>query len=655
MAGVLPGAFPDLRPDSPKHYSSEARAGVVDRWSERLDPSWPGGVPVVPADVYLADLGAGALFRPEEPNPIMSESFRFSPRPNRAAEVRWRAWGAAALEEAAASDRPVFLHLTAVWCQWCHRMDENAFSDPEVIRLLNDEFVPIRVDADRMPHVQDRYIAGGWPTNAFLTPTGAVLWAGTYVEADALRTIARGVLEAWRGRRDELEAEIDRRTKALEAARSRQNAAGLVRHEAADTVLATLQDAFDARNGGFGNAPKFPSAEAIELLFARGVVDGNPDWLLMAERTLDGILAGTLHDEVEGGFFRYALEADWTSPRHEKLLEVNAALLSAFALGAHVSGREDWRAVAERVVNWAEGALRRPDGLWGGSQDADEEYYHLDEDGRRARPHPAVDLTLYADANAAWIRALADAGARLGRADWVARAERALEALLQRMVAPSGLVFHYAEPDSEPRLEGLLNDSLEVGRACLAVAQATGREDFVRQAARLADAMQDALWESGGGFIDHVPGPDDVGALRYRDRPFDRNAAAARLFLDLADVTAQRGYRAIAERILALLSPKAGRYGIAAAEFALAVEEFFDPPVRIAVVGDPEEAAPLRAAALSLPLPARRVWTLPEGGHLGAHVIDADDRPAAFVCGAKTCSPPIRDAAALGDAVLAVR
>src|SRR5687768_5299395 len=144
-------------------------------------------------------------------NPRAMSEFRFSPRPNRAGEIHWRTWGAPAFAEAAAAGRPVLLNLSAVWCHWCHLMDETTLSDPTIITLLNSELVPIRVDADRSPHVQDRYIAGGWPTNAFLTPTGEVLWAGTYLEPDEFRKVAESVLAAWGTRRAELETEIERR------------------------------------------------------------------------------------------------------------------------------------------------------------------------------------------------------------------------------------------------------------------------------------------------------------------------------------------------------------------------------------------------------------------------------------------------------------
>ena len=301
-------------------------------------------------------------------------SFRFSSRPNRAHEIQWRTWGQEAFAEASAADRPMLLCLTAVWCQWCQLMDETTYSDPALIELINSHFVPLRVDADQYPHVHDRYIAGGWPTNAFLTPTGEVLWAGTYIVADQLVQIAESVRSAWSGRRAELGAEIERRRKALEAARGRVASVGIVRREAADDVWSALLESFDARNGGFGDAPKYPTPEAIELLLARAR-ENNGQALGIATHTLDGMIAGKLWDDVEGGFFRYAHAADWTEPQTEKLLTVNAGLLRAYAAGAHLLKRQDWRTIAERTVDWVNRTLRFDQGLWSASQSAAPDYY----------------------------------------------------------------------------------------------------------------------------------------------------------------------------------------------------------------------------------------------------------------------------------------
>lgn len=504
----------------------------------------------------------------------MPEPFRFSHRDNDADRIPWRPWGPEPFQEAAEAEVPVLLNLTAVWCRACQEMDENTYSDPRVIELITEKLIPVRVDADRLPHVQDRYIAGGWPTNAILTPTGEVFWAGTYVDSAELRRVVEGVLEAWRDRREELQAEIGRRRKAMEAARSRRPAIGIVRREAADDVVTGAQDQFDPRNGGFGDAPKFIHAEAVELLYSQADRLSNPDWEIMAERTLDGMLAGDIEDLVEGGFFHYALQADWTEPQLEKLLPVNARTLTAYAFGAARTGRDDWRAAAERIASWVQGTLGRSDGLWNGSQAADESYFAADADGRKDMAPPPVDETAYTHACAMWIAALAHAGQLLDREDWIDRAAGALDTLLDTAAAPEDSLVHYTAEDGEPPT-GLLLDLVHTARACVTVA-ATGREDALEHARRLAATMERTLWDERGGFVDHPPVKKPLGALRYRDRPFEENALAARLFLQLGHRTGERTYRAMAERTLAILSPLAGRYAVEGATFAMAVEEFFE-------------------------------------------------------------------------------
>jgi uncharacterized protein len=504
----------------------------------------------------------------------MTETFRYSPRPNAAHRIRWRHWSREAFEEAKSSDRPVLLILTASWCRACQLMDETTFSDAAVIEMADRDVIPVRVDADRSPHIQDRYIAGGWPTSALLAPTGEVFWSDTYVDGAELRRVVKGVVGAWKDRRTELEGEILRRRRAMEAARSRRPSVGLVRREAADDVLTGAQEQFDARNGGFGDAPKFVHAEAMELLLTQGDRVGNHDWVVMAERTLDGMLAGEIEDPVAGGFFHYALERDWTAPQVEKLLGINARTLAAFAFAAHRLDRPDWRAAADRTVNWVEATLGR-DGLWAGSQYADPEYFLADAAGRAGMTMAPVEDTVYAASSAMWITALANAGRQLGNRDWVERASTGLDALLETMAAPDDSLVHYRAPGARAPA-GLLVDLLHTARASLAVARAADRPDALEHARRLAGTLERTLWEEGGGFTDHRQGPDSIGALRFRDRPFEENSLAARLLLELARVTGERSYRAMAERILALLSPLAGRYGVEGASFAIAVEEFFE-------------------------------------------------------------------------------
>lgn len=570
-------------------------------------------------------------------------------------QIAWRDWSPETFAVAEQLNRPVLLNLTAVWCHSCRLMDETTFADARLVALINDNFVPLRVDADRLPHVQDRYTSGGWPTNAFLTPTGEVLWSATYVTSEQLGAVADSVMTAWADRRAELQGEIARRRKAMDAARSRQPATGLVRREAADDVVTAAQATYDARHGGFGTEPKFPYPEAIELLYVQGRRTGNAEWIEMADRTLDGMLAGELFDQADGGFFRYALAADWTAPRHEKLLETNAALLRAYALGANLRNRDDWRTAAERIVGWVEKTLVQRNGLWGGSEAADEAHYALDAQQRARAEPPLIDDVLYTNRNAEWIGALAEAGARLGRAPWIERAAEAFDDLIVSAAAPNDSMYHFIAADGARGVPNLLVDIIAVAQAALTLYQASGKTAYLDHTCRLVQGIERTLWADEGGFRDHVKSSADVGSLRYPDRPFELNASAARLLLDLSLITGERGYHALAERILAMLSPLAGRYGVSGAVFALAVEEFFEPPFWAAVVGEGAAADALRAAALRIPEPDRRVWSLARPGRIAARTLGTDGRAAAYVCGPRACSAAVHEPEGLLDAARSVR
>ena len=547
--------------------------------------------------------------------------------------VPWRAWGPAAFAEAAEAERPIFLSLQTRWCAWCRRLERETFADRRVARLLADATVPIRVDAERYPHVRDRYVTSGWPTNAFLTPSGGVLWSGPFVEPAELLPAARRVLAAWERQAEELEAELERRRAAIASGRKQASRGGMPRREAADAVLTFLRQSFDARNGGFGEAPKYPPVDAVALLYAEAERVGDADLVGMADRTLDGMLAGELWERETGAFHRYALAEDWTEPSTERLLTVNAELARCYALSAALRDRDDWREVAERAVAWVEDALARTHGLVAASVAA------RDEDGAAVR-----DDTAFADANAAWVRCLADAGAALGKADWVERARAALAAARAAFDDDSAsLPRHFVAEDEDgapPR--GLLVDAAELLTAAVAVARASGEAETLAYAIDLAERMRAELWSEHGGFRDrpHLAG-DPLGAP---ERPFHENATAAAALLSLDALAETGGARSQAERTLALLSPTAPRYGLDAAGFALATLEFFDA-APVAVVRTDSAAGPLRSAAATS---ARgRCWNLTEDAPVAGRTFEAAGDPAAWVKRDGDWSGPVTEASEL--------
>ena len=205
-----------------------------------------------------------------------------------------------------------------------------------------------------------------------------------------------------------------------------------------------------------------------------------------------------------------------------------------------------------------------------------------------------------------------------------------------------GLLCHYRPPDGAPRLPGLLSDVAESARACLVVAQATGDAQWIRRATMLAETMMAHFWaRDGGGFCDIAPCIDKVAALRHESRPFESNATAAAVLVELSMLDGGRVWRASAERALAVLSPIAGRYGIAAAGFAHAVEHHFEPPRSFVVVGSGQSAGRLRRAALAVPILDRQVWSLPGGGSVGGRRFDPAESAVVYACSSRRCSAPI--------------
>src|SRR5712692_8318162 len=176
--------------------------------------------------------------------------FHFSPRPNRAGEINWHPWSPAAFEEARQSSRPILLSISAVWCHWCHVMDETTYSHPGVIDLINREFVPVRVDNDVRPDINQRYNMGGWPSTAFLTSSGDILTGATYLLPDQMADAIARIATYYRTNRPEVASKVleSRKRSGGIAARS----AGELDVSLVDAILNAVRSSYDPEYGGFG-------------------------------------------------------------------------------------------------------------------------------------------------------------------------------------------------------------------------------------------------------------------------------------------------------------------------------------------------------------------------------------------------------------------
>ena len=602
---------------------------------------------------------------------------RFSPRPNRAAEIPWREWGPDAFEEARSADQPVLLAISALWCHWCHVMDETTYSDRRVIDRLRTGFVPIRLDADARPDVDARYNAGGWPTTAVLDPDGELIAAVTYVSPEPMVRMLEDVTEAWHVNRDAI-------TTQIEDLRRRRRAEGSSSPALAPRLVAELSEAIDAAfdddHGGFGplepapggkdHEPKFARPEALRLLLYRHRRDGDAEALRRVRRTLERMSApGALLDHVEGGWFRYATRRDWTDPHYEKFAAEQGRMLLVLADLARGSedDRELARDLAERTVGNATRTLSAPDGGFAGAQDADEAYYALDAAAREAVAPPAVDDRVYAASTALLARGYVACGSAFDEPEWASRGAAAVDFLWSRLRGGEAGIYHYL--DGAPAQLGLLADQAETALALLDVYEAGGRGGYLESARQLVRIV-DLHWrEPAGACRDTAVDHDRSGLLALHRRPLPENAAVAEACLRLGRLTHDEGYLEIAREILAALAGAAAEAAtsgraVEAASYAVTLDRLlrFEPEIKI-VGGPPEDsseraldlrAGELHRAALQLPLPSATVQRLdPEADAdlLASLGLQPTPRGVAYVCVGTSCSPPVDRPEALLHAI----
>jgi uncharacterized protein YyaL (SSP411 family) len=591
-----------------------------------------------------------ALLLGAAPPPVV---LRFSPRPNRAAEVHWRAFSPEAFAEATHDGKPVFLNLAAVWCHWCHVFDETTLSNPEVIALLNERFVPMRVDADQNPQVERRYLMGGWPTNAFLEGDGQPLGGGTYFPPDRFLLIARAVVEGYRGDH----AVLRQRLGDLDLPAPEGPHPGALSGEVAGRIGGELMGILDAEHGGFGIGTKFPEGAAVSLLAYLGRTRGDRRAGRAAATTLEQMARGEIVDKVEGGIYRYALNPDWSSPHYEKMLATNAETLLAASEAYAATHDEALRQLATSIASYLVTHLWDASaGGFDASQDADEAYSHRDAAGRAALPGPFIDRTFLADHEALAARALLRAAVVLGEPDLARYGLQAVDLLATRMRAPSGLAFHTlaATAGARPSLEGPLVDQAQLLLALLDAAAWSGEERYLTAAEALVAAIERELGDRATpGFFDapaHSLGP---GLTSTREKHLEDNALLAWGLLRLEAVAPDPLLRARGEATLAAFAGRAS--GLRAVTFARAADLAQGQCLRLVVVGAPREpgANALFAAARTIDDPRRelrRLPSTPQGARLGELRFPAG--PAAvYACFGTACSTPLRDPATLAEQV----
>ena len=323
------------------------------------------------------------------PNALASETSPYL-RQHAHNPVAWLPWGPLAHGRARELDRPLLVSIGYSSCHWCHVMERESFEDARTAELMNESFVCVKVDREERPDVDALYMEavqamtgqGGWPLNVFLTPEQLPFYGGTYFPPEprqgmpAWTQVLQAIAEAWEQRREDIRAGGERLRERLSGGAQLKPSARAPTEDALDQAVAGLRATYDERNGGFGGAPKFPHASAIEFLLCRAAAgqaeDQQPQVAReMALHTLHAMAGGGIFDQLGGGFHRYAVDATWTVPHFEKMLYDNALLARAYLHGAKLASDTRLEQVCRQTLDWMLREMRGPEGGFYAALDAD--------------------------------------------------------------------------------------------------------------------------------------------------------------------------------------------------------------------------------------------------------------------------------------------
>ncbi len=585
------------------------------------------------------------------------------------ASVHWVEWSPEAFERAKREDKLILLDLTAIWCHACHVMDDTTYTDPGVAALLNERYVPIRVDTDKRPDIDIRYRHAGWPTTSVLLHTGEILFQANFLEADELTVVLEETEALYREQRSELFQRARAVWAKVEAAaRSEAPHTEPIRAALVDQSAGVLRVRFDSQHGGFRDAPKFFEPDAVTFALQHAYWSGDTEFQAMALTTLKAQVR--LEDPVWGGFYRYAESADWTQPHYEKLLEVQARNLRNYLEAFHATGDETYKEVALRTIAYVNEFLLSPGregfyasqaagvrSLYASTRRASEaEYYGLGDEERAALGMPLVDRRVYTSSNALMAGSYLLAAQVLERPDLREVALLVLERLYRDRYLTGQGVSHMG-PHGRSEALVFLDAQVSFARALVEAFLATGDRRHLTRSQDLAADLVVQLGDLAGGFFDR-PQNASEGLLRFPQKPLTDNLRAAMLFSDLFYLSGHQPYRDEAERTLSLVLAAGDALPIAQA--GLAVDRYVRYPLHIVVVGrtDHEPARRLFTRAQQVYVPGKIVRLL-DPRHdvlaLGGVTFPRTERPTAYVCTDRFCSKPIEDPDDLANRVEVVR
>jgi len=613
--------------------------------------------------------------------------------------VDWHPWGEEAFARAREEGKPLLVSIGYSSCHWCHVMERESFEDEATAAVMNELFVNVKVDREERPDVDAVYMEavvaltgqGGWPLTAFVTPEGEPFFGGTYFPPEprhglpSFRQLLRAVADAYRERPEDVASQADALVTALrrsaDAEPSSEPLTDALLAEAERVLLAQL----DPRWGGFGHAPKFPPASALEFLLRRRALEP-------VRLTLDRMAAGGMYDLVGGGFHRYSVDAQWLVPHFEKMLYDNALLVPPYLHAWLLTGEDRYREVVEQTLDYVLRELSLPGGGFASAQDADTDGVEgltftwtaeelgaaigPDRDGllqpfehgrfvlrgeitgderaallavRERRPQPFRDDKAIASWNGLLLAALAEVGRRLERRDWIDAAAELAEFLLGPLSTEDGRL-HRTWRGGAAKGSGYLDDYANVAHGLYELHVATGDLRWLYEARRLALLAAERFTdeERGGFFLTPVDGERLVARQKaFDDNPTPSgNSMLAFVLLRIGRIWGDDDLERQAVGALRLVRDLLGRAPSAFGWALCALDLHLSPPRELAIVGNPDSDV-ARAALGAFDPDAVVAFGPAEDVPLLEGKTLVDGRPAVYFCERFACRAPVTEASAL--------
>jgi len=642
--------------------------------------------------------------------------------------VDWYPWGDEAFAKASAEDKPVLVSIGYSACHWCHVMEHESFEDEATAAIMNEHFVNIKVDMEERPDVDQIYMSfvqmttgrGGWPMNVFITPDKRPFYGGTYFPPaprygmPSWRQILEGIADTYRNKREDLIESADRIVGELKKMSVVEAATGTLSTEMLDSAFTSFTQTFDAVNGGFGGAPKFPAAMSLEFLLQYYHRTGDDKALSIVTFTLEKMARGGIYDQLGGGFHRYAVDAIWLVPHFEKMLYDNAQLIRVYLHAYQLTGEEFFKRIATECLEYIKREMLDESGGFYSTQDADSEgvegkffvwepeeikqilgddagaefcaYFDVSKNGnfegenilnvktlgtspsdcvregihklfaaREQRIKPFRDEKVLTAWNGLMLGAFADAAGVLGNKEYLQIARSNAE-FIKRELSRDGRLLRTWK-DGTAKLNGYIEDYANVADGLIELFQVSGEFEHLIEAQRLTDLMITEFWDAdNGGFFFTS---NDHEELVVRNKDFYDNATpsgnsvAADVLLKLAKLTGDAKYERFAITVLRLAASQIRRHPQGFGRSLSALEFHLAETKEIVVVG--ETGNELERAILAKYRPDSVV--LLDNGNAPAEIPLLTDRPKVdgkatlYVCRNFVCSRPVTDIAEL-DAVI---